>query len=493
MWRIAAGLVALVGIVYRWQQLGAWGFWNDEAWVAVSTRVDGLSQYLLAIATTPPLWTVQLLALSWAPHPELSLRLVPFAWSVAGMWLAWRLGGRLAGHPLGGVLAVALVAVDPASIQWAKQLKQYSAEAAMTLAALTLAFDVATDGRRLWLLVALLSVGVALANTLLFAAPPIFLALGIGALARRDVAAFRRLIVAGLVVGVVQGAWYLVAIRSWLTPLVVEYFDSAYLPPADLATTLALLRRGFEFVLVPGLGPFALWIVGGALILLLATPRTRVLALALTLLCLEFVVLARIRIVPLGVVRTSLYLTTPLLVACGGAVALAVVNAWTQRALRPVAVAGLALLVVLVLRGRPWTTMMTPERPEDLGPLIQRVEAERMPGDVVLMYRRSRFVWSYYQARTPILEPADSTTVGFEPRIDDPTVVAFDGESIAETLDRVLPTAKRVWLVGSRFHGRDEARIVAALTQRATVEETVPRARALLVRATPHSATEGAR
>jgi hypothetical protein len=88
--------------------------------------------------------------------------------------------------------------------------------------------------------------------------------------------------------------------------------------------------------------------------------------------------------------------------------------------------------------------------------------------------------------------PAAKRTVGYEPRIDDPDVVLIDGPTIEATIDRVLPTARRIWFVGSRFQGADEARIVAALRGRATIDETVPRARALLVRATPHSATDDA-
>jgi hypothetical protein len=48
--------------------------------------------------------------------PEISLRLLPLGFGLATLWLAWRLGGRLAGHPLGGLLGLALVAVDPVSV-----------------------------------------------------------------------------------------------------------------------------------------------------------------------------------------------------------------------------------------------------------------------------------------------------------------------------------------------------------------------------------------
>jgi hypothetical protein len=40
--RVLAWAVALAGVALRLVDLGRFGFWNDEAWVATSTRVAGV-------------------------------------------------------------------------------------------------------------------------------------------------------------------------------------------------------------------------------------------------------------------------------------------------------------------------------------------------------------------------------------------------------------------------------------------------------------------
>ena len=98
--RAAACVVGLVGVVLRIATVGRPGFWNDEAWVALSTRVSGVAQFLLSLSVTPVLWAALLRPLALLPlPPEISLRLLPFAFGVATLWLAWRLGWRLVDHP----------------------------------------------------------------------------------------------------------------------------------------------------------------------------------------------------------------------------------------------------------------------------------------------------------------------------------------------------------------------------------------------------------
>ena len=117
--RLTACAIALTGIALRLDELGRYGFWNDEAWVAIATRVEGLRQFLLALSVTPIGWGALLEPLSHAPgRPETTLRLLPVAFGVLTLWLAWRLGTRLADHALGGLCALALVAFDPAGSPW---------------------------------------------------------------------------------------------------------------------------------------------------------------------------------------------------------------------------------------------------------------------------------------------------------------------------------------------------------------------------------------
>jgi hypothetical protein len=110
-------VVGARGVALRVWEVGRPGFWTDEAWVAISTRVSGAVHFLVSLSVTPILWAALLRPLACLPlAPEISLRLLPLGFGLATLWLAWWLGGRLAGHPLGGLLGLALVAVDPVSV-----------------------------------------------------------------------------------------------------------------------------------------------------------------------------------------------------------------------------------------------------------------------------------------------------------------------------------------------------------------------------------------
>ncbi|HEV7734867.1 MAG TPA: glycosyltransferase family 39 protein [Candidatus Binatia bacterium] len=480
-----AGVVALVGVGYRWHDLSRWGFWNDEAWVAISTRVEGLSQFLLSMATTPVLWGALLRPLALLPHAELSLRLLPFAWSVLTLWLAWRLGTRLAGHALGGLFAVALVALDPASIQWAKQLKQYSAEAALILATLLAADASIRDRRGLRWLGLLLAVGATVSNAQILAAPPVLAIVLIATLVRRDGLPARRVALLTLVVGLFDVAWYALVLRPGMPASLHDYYAEGYLPTGSVAVTAAAARAAFDRLLVPGLGAYGVWVAAAAVVGLVGDPRTRSVALVVGLLVLEIVALSALQVVPLGIVRTSLFLITALLVLTGAAAARATMALWTRPLLRPVAVVGLVALGIVVGRDRPWAAMASVERPEDVGPLIQELEAARMPDDRVLLYARTAFVWGYYQAKIPVLDRNELVTVGFVPRLDDPAVIVIDGANFPAGIDRAVAGAPRVWFVGSRFAGTDETRIGYAIAAKTYIDHTERRERALLLRARP--------
>ena len=51
-----AAVLGLAGVALRASELGTWGLSNDEAWVALATRVTGWEQFRLAIAMTPIGW-----------------------------------------------------------------------------------------------------------------------------------------------------------------------------------------------------------------------------------------------------------------------------------------------------------------------------------------------------------------------------------------------------------------------------------------------------
>src|SRR5262249_11707986 len=291
--RKLAWAIGLVGVALRVWGFGQYGFWNDEAWVAISTRVEGARQILLALCVTPLLWGLLLRPLALVGPPEVALRLLALAFGVLTMWLAWRLGRRLPGHPAGGLLALPLGAVDPVSITWAQQLKHYGAEAALTLLAFLAAAAVVRRGGAIDVagLVAVLTLGVTLSNAHLLVAPPLLAVLAGHALLMRDRAQQRRIAVAAVVVALWTLAWFVVLVRPWLPPAMHAYWQTQY-APRDLHALGAFLDTSATQLLAPALGPYGTWIVLAGLAVLLATGDGRPAAIAMLPLAGELVPLS---------------------------------------------------------------------------------------------------------------------------------------------------------------------------------------------------------
>jgi hypothetical protein len=478
-----AGLFALSGVLLRLWEFGEYGFWNDEAWVALTTRVAGYRQFLVALSSTPLAWALLLQPLAVLPHPEVALRVLALAFSCVTLWLAWMLGGRLAGHPVGGVFAVGLVALDPASIQYAKQLKQYSAETALMLGTLWLTTMLAAGRSPLWLLVVALVGGLTLSNAQILTAPAVVLALVVSSEARARVGS-ARLIAAAAFVGACCVTYYVLRVRLWSNGAMHAFWTSHYLP-TDIRGALAGAVEGFRTILAPGLGPWAVELSIAGMALLMLARSARPATLAVVLVAGEMVLLAVFQLLPIGVARTSLFLTNAILVMVGAAAARCVVALWHHRSLRPTAPIAVLAFGAMVLHGHPWATMAKVQAPEDLGPLVKAVEAGRRPGDRILVYDRSPYVWSYYQRATPVVQPFDRVSVGFFPVLEDPDVALVDGDTIHGAIGDALATGRTVWFVGSRFLGSDRAQIRTEIRSRMRVVDEQRRKHALMLRGLP--------
>lgn len=487
MWTALAWAVGLVGLYVRLHDLGRWGFWNDEAWVALSTRVEGFSQFWLSLSVTPIAWAGVLRGMARVfSAPEFTLRLLPLAFSMLTLWAAYRAGRELSGHPLGGVLATAVLALDPPSVQHAKVLKHYSAEAFFAVLALGEAARAARDAPgALARLVVVLLVGLGFANAQLLVGPPLLAALLVRAALRGDREALGRSAVAGAVVGAVDLAAYRWLVAPRLTPAVDAYWAESAAPPAGFADAAWAALGGLGAGLEAMWGGAALWLALAALgaAALVSAPQ-RTLLLATGALVLGLAALSLSRPVPLGEPRLVLFLTSLVSVQAAAGLAGAALLLWRRRVLRPVAALGLALVAADVSRTRPWKALREVAQVEDLGPLVRFLAAARRPGEPVLLYGRSLYVHAYYQSATPVLVPNPGTTVGYHPRLDDPDVLLVDGRSAATAAASALAQSPQVWLVGSRFRAGDEQRLRDALVAHGTpvLEARRPRALLMLVR-----------
>ena len=482
---VLAALLALAGIALRASELGTYGFWNDEAWVALCTRVQGFQQFWLSLSVTPVLWAVTLKVWSLFGSGEGWFRGVPFVASVLGLWAAYRIGRDLVGHPAGGLLPLAVLGVDVHSLALGKVLKQYSAEALAALLAFEWAARFARTGERraLLVLVAVLAVGIGFANAEVFVGPPLVGALLVVTLARGD----RRRAAWAAVAGVAVGLWYLVCYRFLIAPRVLpsvqSYFAGKYAPAGSLPAALAAVWQALERYLAMTWGPPllapALLLVGAVALLAGAGP---VEAIALAGVVAEVTLMSSWQRFPIGEPRVLLFLLTLLTVYAAAAVGPAVAWAWRRASLRPVAVAALAFAALVFVRQRSWIGLSSAHQVEDLGPLIRRVEAERRPGEPVLLYYRSGYVYAYYQRRTPVLFPNPSVSVGYIPILDDPDVTIIDAAHAQVVADAAFAKHTRVWFLGSRIRADDWQRISPTLKRPGWQLEELPRQNALALR-----------
>ena len=469
-WRLLAFAVAAAGIALRWSELGEYGFSNDEAWVALATRVDGLAQARFAFAMTPIGWAALVkLASLVGSDPELVLRLVPFGFGVLGLAIAWRAGRRFAGHELGGLLALAVVAFDPLEITYARILKQYTAEAFFALLAIDRAAAWAERPRRRTLagLVLVLTLGLLFANAQLFLAPPIVATLLAVAARRHDRRALADVVVATAIVGVTDALFYGIVMAPRMPGDTDWYWSKQTYLPADpiAAATIAWLHLGLS--LQPALGWVGFPLGMAALALVSVRPRGRPTVLVLALLLAELGVLSMLGRVAVSQPRILMFLTTALGAFAGAAIATVLVSVATRPPGRVAAAVAFALLVSDFSRAHRWRMLPHATQIEDAGPLVREFEREAGPDDVLLLHQKSLFIYGYYQARTPILIPL-WISVGYVPRVVDPRVTVVNDRTIGESAAAALVRAPRVWFIGSRLHPPGERSVRATLDPLAT-------------------------
>jgi hypothetical protein len=482
-------LIAGVAIELRLEEFGRFGFWTDEAWVALSTRVSA-SQYWLAVSITPVLWAVLLKAISVLPGPpELVLRLLPLAGSLLTVWGAGRLATNLGG-PAAGLLAAAVVAVDPLAVQYAKLLKPYSVESGAALTALAVAsrFLRTRASRDLWILTFVLVVGVGFSSAQLLVGLPILTALLFDGLLRRDRSGARAVAVALLAVGTWYLGWYWFLMAPRMGQALAEYWRASFMPTTSLS---AAVRFAWQSLARELASTWPAWTglpaVAGALALCAALPVPRVIALALVLLVLELAALSAAGRFPFAEPRVMLFCTLALSVFGAAGVGFVLARLAERPRLRPVALALASLLVVGFVRDPRWPTLGNPKDIEDTGRLIRQVEARRGPDDGVLVFGRSTYLYAYYQRATPVLLPA-GTTVGFVP-VFDARVAVVMGANFDPAATRLLDESREVCFVGSRLTQRERSAIEARITGagRVVFRENAPNAVALCIAREPVS------
>ena len=397
-------LMAAAVLARRPGYLLSQAFWLDEAWVADSVRAP-LRQLAMVSSSTPVGWTLLLRLVPDIGPPE-RLRLLPVAFAVAAVVAAYLLGRRL-GRPQ-AVAAGLAAALAPSALSYLS-LKQYTADAFVTLLLLWLGARLATDWSRrrlLWLCLACVP-AVLVSHVTVFASTAVLGALALCALAGRQWDRLAWLVPLGLGVAGVQAAAYLAFAAQGDNSAMQRVWAADFVPLGGGVgpTASFVAARAAEALGRVGFGgwPLAAAVVAGGLVALWRG-RMAVVVVAVGLLAAELVVAGALQRYPFLDERTSLFFTT-LLTVCG-AIGVGSVVAWSARRLWTVplgvavTVGACALLLPAARAGA-----LHPMPASTLRQQVAYVLAHRQPGDIIVVGAAASFGFGYYWPEQPTFMP----------------------------------------------------------------------------------------
>jgi hypothetical protein len=487
-------LCLLVLVLHNVRYLLSQPYWNDEAWVAVTTRFP-LSRLPQLTSSTPIGWSL-LLRLATIGRSQ-SGRLLPLAFAgiavIPGYWLARRLDWQDRGTSIAAaVLAAASVLLVPAMLV-RDDLKQYTADACMTLVILatTARLERRWSPRGLALLAVAIGAGMLVSDAAAFAGAAALAAVGLTQLARRN---WRRLAEAAIAAAgttAVGAAIYESFDARAVVPGLTAYWQNYYLPvhggPAGMlrfVTGQFDLIRGYF-----GLGPWWLAIplvlAGLATIARFGRPATALTAAALWP---EMLALSALRKYPFLDLRTSTFLitSTAVVAAIGVAGLCAALRARLGAVLRArqrdgsrLATVAAALVAATALAGfglaaRPYVrSQLIPWEP--IRQQAQYVARHAGPRDPIVVSANSNWGFAYYwPGGRPGSRPDPANLQGYQaifpaqPRI----VVAAQRDAagiraaIASAL-RLAPHGQcsRIWLVRTHVNAAELAAWRTVLAQ----------------------------
>ena len=431
-------------------------FWIDESWVADSTRAPiALLPWLTS--STPLGWT---LLLRLVPGGGQDLRILPLLFSAAAGGLGYYFGRELPlPRYLGGLLTGAAVVLVPAMLI-RDDLKQYTAEACVSVAIMLLVARVErrwTRGR-LAALVAVSTVGILVANSAVFVGVAAGGGLVIAAAVRKSGPQVGESLVALAATVGLSGILYELVDRRHVIPGLTSYWNGYYIPhDRGVGGAWSFIHVRFS-ALAPYMG--SRWIVLDCLLALggmVGMVWLRRVAVAVTLpLTLVIVMVASvIRRFPFGDPRTSTFWLV--LMALYMAIGLAcLVKLIADHVTMVIAVlATVAIVTASIVAVHP-DLRSQPIPNEDVRSQVAYVNAHRHPGDIVILDYSASWGFAYYERElTPTFEHIDYATTGFWPTYPDvPWLVEMPNRNASDVTAAVELARRRLAGEGTRSTGR---------------------------------------
>lgn len=425
-------------------------YWNDEAWVAISTKLP-LHQLAQVASSTPVGWDLLLRSISWGQDPP--LRIVPLlfaAFTVTAAFgyvrsLPWP--GGVASARMAAVLAGTAALVLPSALI-RNDLKQYTADAFVTLVILWMV----TRLEERWTRRRVLGLAVAVVVGFLFSAVSAFVGaaafgsvLLVRIVRRRWVNAVEAL-VAGGSSGVVLLVTFVVLYRPGLPAGLNDYWAAFYIPVSGgwAASWKFIHGRSVQEALYLGMGPLllAVLLVVAGVVTLVRLRRYSV-ALLVPALVVEMLLLAALKQYPLFDPRTSHFITTAFAVTA--AIGVAGLCSLPARLHPSIAFVTAAVVTVVFVSSAPVRGDLRAHSipAEDLRTPTRYIAAHRQRGDIIVVATLSSWGFAYYWTGapdgggTPATEDVTINLQGF-------VTVFPDQPNIFVALDRTRPAVDKV-------------------------------------------------
>jgi hypothetical protein len=462
-------------------------FWDDESWVAVTTKFP-LSQLRAVTNSTPIGWTA-LLRVVTVPGTE-DARLMPLAFAGAAVviayWLGRQLGWQLREAAIAaGVLAAIGVLLVPAMLV-RNDLKQYTADACLSLLALALTSRLEREWSRRGLIALSVAVwgGMLFSDAVAFIGAAAFAAVCIVQLARR---AWRRLVeatVTSVITAVLMLAVYeefdAAAVKAGL--VYSPHFRNYYVPVGQgLHASLTFITAQFSAVHnIFNLGPvwlaLPLFVAGVLTVFWQGRPAT---GLALAALWPEMMAVSAGHKYPFLDLRTSTFLfaITAAVAAIGVVGVCVALRRWLKQwTVALVVAASVVAAWAFAIGAAPYVRMHSIPNEDERAQTLY-VAAHARPSDVILVNLNSNWGFAYYwTAGRPSRRTDPNVVQDYEayfpgqPRI----VVAFNrnNSAVAAALSQAVTESRQrscspIWLIRTHVSTSEAAAWRMALHKQA--------------------------
>jgi hypothetical protein len=480
---LALLLGLLVLVVHDVPYILTTSFWDDESWVAATTRFP-LSQLRFTTNSTPIGFSLVLRVIT-VPRTE-DARLMPLAFAGAAVVIAYWLGRQLGWQQreaaiAGGVLAAIGVLLVPAMLV-RNDLKQYTADACLSLLALALTSRL----ERKWSCPALIALsvtvwgGMLFSDAVAFVGAAAFAAVCIVQLARRAWRRFAEAVVTSVITAILMIAVYkafdAAADKSGLVDS--PHFRNYYLPYGrGLHASLKFITAQFSAVHnMFNLGPVwvavPLFVAGVVTVWWLDRPAT---AIALAALYPEMMALSALHKYPFLDLRSSTFLfaITAVTAAIGVVGVCTALRKWLgQWTVALVVTAAVVVAGVFAAGAAPYVRNHSIPNEDERAQTLY-VAGHARPSDVILVNLNSNWGFAYYW---PFGQPSRRTDPNVvqdyeayfpgQPRI----VVAFNrtGSAVAAALSQAVTESRQrscspIWLIRTHVDTTEHAAWRAAL------------------------------